>query len=78
MANKQINAGAKPATECLHLPPGQILQQMPGTVAYDAEGRALSVVGRDVPAQLVVRLINGKIRPLTPAEAAAFKRWNRL
>lgn len=75
MPKQPINAGSKPATEAVCLPPGRIMQQLPGTVAYDATGRALGIVGRDVAPQLVVQLINGKIRPLTPAEAKAVRRW---
>lgn len=75
MARKQINAGGKPATEALHLPPGKILQQVAGTVAYDGYGNALGVVGRDVPPQLLVRLDDGRIRPLSPTEARACRRW---
>ncbi|MBC7674773.1 MAG: hypothetical protein H7173_01765 [Rhodoferax sp.] len=75
MASKQTNAGAEPAPEALHLPPGKILQQLAGTVSYDAKGKALGVVGRDVPAQLLVQLNDGTIRPLKPAEARAYKRW---
>ena len=77
MPKQQINAGAKPATEGLCLPPGRILQQVPGTVAYGPGGKALGIVGRDVAPQLVVQLVNGTIRPLTPAEAKAVRRWWR-
>jgi hypothetical protein len=76
MPKQQINAGAKPATEGLCLPPGRILQQVQGTVAY-ANGKALGIVGRDVAPQLVVQLLNGTIRPLTPAEARAVRGWWR-
>lgn len=75
MPEQPINAGQPPAPEALCLPPGRILQQIPGTVAYDANGKALGIVGRDVAPRLVVQLINGKIRPLTPAEAKAVRRW---
>jgi hypothetical protein len=75
MTTQPINAGAKPAAEGLCLPPGRILQQVPGTVAYDADGKALGIVGRDVAPQLVVQLVNGTIRPLTPAEARAVRGW---
>ena len=78
MAKDHINAGEKPANEALRLPPGRILQQMLGTMAYDGHGNSLGIVGRDVPAQLVVQMLNGKIRQLTKSEAKAFKRWNRL
>ena len=75
MPEQPINAGAKPAAEGLCLPPGRILQQAAGTVAYDADGKALGIVGRDVAPRLVVQLSNGTIRPLTPAEAKAVRRW---
>lgn len=75
MARKQINAGAEPAPEALHLPPGKILQQVAGTIAYDGYGNVLGVVGRDVPAQLLAQLDDGMVRPLTPAEARACRRW---
>lgn len=78
MAKDHFNAGEKPATVATHLPPGKILQQVPGALAYDGDGNPLCIVGRDVPAQLVVQMLNGKVRPLTAAEAKAFKRWNRL
>ena len=77
MSEQTINAGQPPATEGLCLPPGRILQQAVGTVAYDANGKALGIVGRDVAPRLVVQLINGKMRPLTPAEARAVGRWLR-
>ena len=77
MANKQINAGAEPAPEALRLPPGQILQQVSGSIAiaYDSKGNVLGVVGRDVPAQLMVQMDDGRVRPLSPAEARACMRW---
>ena len=75
MGKQQINAGATPATEGPCLPPGRILQQVAGTVAYDASGKALGIAGRDIAPQLVVQLINGPIRPLTPAEARAVSGW---
>lgn len=75
MPKQPINAGANPATEDLCLPPGRILQQVPGTIAYDAGGKALGIVGRDVAPQLVVQLVNGTIRPLTPSEARAVRGW---
>jgi hypothetical protein len=65
----------KPATETVCLPPGRIMQQMPGTMAWGADGRPLGIVGRDVPAGLVVYLFNGTVRPLTKPEARAFARW---
>lgn len=73
--DQQIDA--KPA-ERVCLPPGRIMQHMAGTIAWGPDGKALGIVGRDVPAQLVVELINGKIRPLTTAETRLFNRWNRL
>jgi len=76
MEIRQINAGSTPATEAICLPPGRILQQVAGTVAYDAGGKALGIVGRDVAPQLVVQLVNGIIRPLTPAEARAVRGWH--
>jgi len=76
MSKQRHNAG-KPATESLCLPPGEIMQQMPGTMAWSADGKAIGIVGRDVPARLMVRLFNGSIRPLTDAEARAFARWQR-
>lgn len=75
MPKQPINAGANPATEGLYLPPGRILQQVAGTMAYDADGKALGIVGRDVAPQLVIQLIDGTTRPLTPAEARAAGRW---
>ena len=75
MPEQQINAGQSPATEGLCLPPGRILLQMVGTVAYDANGKSLGIVGRDVAPRLVVQLIDGTIRPLTPAEARAVGGW---
>ena len=77
MPKQPIDAGANPATEGLCLPPGRILQQVAGTMAYDAGGKALGIVGRDVAPQLVVQLVNGTIRPLTPAEARAVGRWGQ-
>ena len=77
MPQQPINAGANPTTEALCLPPGRILQQAAGTVAYDANGKALGMVGRDVAPRLVVQLIDGTIRPLTPAEARAVGGWWR-
>jgi hypothetical protein len=76
MSKQHHNAG-KPATETVCLPPGEIMQQIPGTMAWGPDGRALGIVGRDVPAQLVVQLLNGSIRPLTDAEVKAFNRWRR-
>jgi hypothetical protein len=74
MSKQRHNAG-KPATENVYLPPGKILQQLPGSIAWGADGKPLGIVGRDVPAQLMVQLPNGSIRPLTDAEAKAFAKW---
>ena len=75
MPKQQINAGAKSATEGLCLPPGRILQQVAGTIAWGPDGTALGIVGRDVRAEVLVELDDGTVRPLTPAEARAYKRW---
>lgn len=73
--DQQNDAGARPATERVCLPPGRIMQHMAGTIAWGATRKPRGMVGSDVPAQMMVELINGKIRPLTPAEARLLSRW---
>lgn len=71
------NAGGQPANDIVRLPPGRVMQQLPGTIAYDDQGRRIGIVGQDVPPRLVVELINGTVRPLTDAETRAFRAWER-
>lgn len=75
--DKQRHNAGRPATENVYLPPGEIMQQLPGTIAWGPDGQNLGIVGRDVPAQLMVQRPNRSIRPLNDAEAKAFARWQR-
>jgi len=78
MGQRGKKAGKRPATGKVHLPPGEVLQQIPGTIHWcEKTGKALGIVGRDVPARLVVDDGNGSLRALTRAERRAYRAWER-